>query len=155
MAAQKYVQKAHTVEAIQFDGENGEEIVKFVGGEDYGKVSGDEVELSLQGKDPRSPKVTVTRGQWVSKSKVATSVVNEGEFAATFEKEDGGEIAPLKPAKEEKPVPEDELVYQPGYAPLSEEEKKEKEKKDKEEKEKKEKKEKEEHQQQKFSPVRR
>ena len=108
-------EKIPTVEALQFDGENGEEIVKYVGGEDYGKVSGDTVELSLQGKDPRSQKVTVTRGQWVVKTLKGTTVVNEGEFAGKFEKLGGEVIEPLPEVELPEPVPEEELVYQPGF----------------------------------------
>src|SRR4029077_1560975 len=116
-----FKEKVPTVEALQFDGENGEDIVKYVGGEDYGKVSGDTVELSLQGKDPRSQKVVVSRGQFVVKTLTATTVVNEGEFMGRFTKEDGGVIEPLPAAELPEPVPEEELVYQPGFkAPSAE-----------------------------------
>lgn len=114
-------EKVPQVEAIQFDGDNGEDIVKYAGGEDYGKVSGDSVELSLQGKDPRSQKVTVARGQWVVKTLTATVVVNEGEFAGKYTKEDGSPIEPLPPAELLEPVPEEELVYEPGFKPPTEE----------------------------------
>ena len=116
-----YKQKTPTVEGIQFDGENGDAIVEFVGGEDYGKVSGDTVELSLQGKDPRSQKVTVNRGQFVVKSLTATTVVNEGEFTSNFVNEDGSAIGSIPEAPLEEPVPEDQLVYQPGFSPPTKE----------------------------------
>lgn len=117
-----FKEKVPQVEALQFDGENGEEIVKYVGGEDYGKVAGKTVELSLQGKDPRSQKVVVERGQWVVKTPTATTVVNEGEFAGRYTKEDGSPIEPLPPAELPEPVPEEELVYEPGFkAPTGEE----------------------------------
>jgi hypothetical protein len=112
-----YVQKVPTTEGYQFDGENGEEIIEWLGGPDYGVVSGDKLVLSLQGKDPRSQKTTVNRGQFVVKSKTATSVVNEGEFVGAFSNEDGSDIASLPPPAEPEPVPEDELVYQPGFGP--------------------------------------
>jgi hypothetical protein len=116
-----FKEKVPTVEALQFDGENGEDVVKFAGGEDYGKVSGDTVELSLQGKDPRSQEVVVTRGQFVAKTLTATVVVNEGEFMGKYTKEDGSVIEPLPAAELPEPVPEEELVYQPGFKPPTEE----------------------------------
>jgi hypothetical protein len=119
-----YVQKTPKVEGYQFDGANGEEIVEWLGGPDYGVVSGETLVLSLQGKDPRSQKVTVNRGQFVVQSKMATSVVNEGEFVGAFANEDGSDIVSLPPPPPEPPVAEDELVYQPGFRPLTEEEKK-------------------------------
>ena len=119
-----FKEKIPTVEAIQFDGENGEDIVKYVGGEDYGKVSGKQVELSLQGKDPRSQKVLVSRGQWIVKTLTSTVVVNEGEFAGKYTKEDGSAIEPLEPEELPEPVPEQELVYQPGFSPQPVEEEK-------------------------------
>jgi hypothetical protein len=112
-----FKEKVPQVEALQFDGENGEDIVKYLGGEDYGKVSGKTVELSLQGKDPRSQKVVVERGQWVVKTLTATVVVNEGEFAGKYTKEDGSPVEALEPEELPEPVPEEELVYQPGFAP--------------------------------------
>lgn len=111
-----FKEKVPQVEAMQFDGDNGEDVVAFVGGEDFGKVSGDTVELSLQGKDPRSQKVVVSRGQWIMKTLTATTVVNEGEFAGKYTKEDGSPIEPLPPAELPEPVPEDKLVYEPGFA---------------------------------------
>jgi hypothetical protein len=116
-----YKQKVPTVEGYQFDGANGEEIIEWLGGPDYGVVSGETLVLSLQGKDPRSQKVTVNRGQFVVKSKTATSVVNEGEFVGAFSNEDGSDIVSLPPPAEPPPVPEDELVYQPGFKPPTEE----------------------------------
>src|SRR5258708_37884914 len=110
-----FKEKVPTVEALQFDGENGEDIVKYVGGEDYGKVAGKTVELSLQGKEPRSQKVVVARGQWVVKTLTSTVVVNEGEFAGRYTKEDGSPVEPLAPEELPEPVPEEELVYQPGF----------------------------------------
>ena len=112
-----YVQKTPKVEGIQFDGDNGDEIIEFVGGEDYGKVVGDSLVLSLQGKDPRSQKVTVNRGQFVVKTATATTVVNEGDFVANFANEDGTPIVSLPAPEEPEPVPEAELVYQPGFSP--------------------------------------
>src|SRR5580765_4303179 len=120
-----YKQKVPTTEGYQFDGANGEEIIEWLGGPDYGVVSGDKLVLSLQGKDPRSVKVTVNRGQFVVTSKKAgTSVVNEGEFVGAFSNEDGSDIVSLPPPEPEPPVAEDELVYQPGFKPLTEEDKK-------------------------------
>src|SRR5580765_3478522 len=119
-----YKQKVPTTEGYQFDGANGEEIIEWLGGPDYGVVSGDKLVLSLQGSDPRSQKVTVNRGQFVVKSKTATSVVNEGEFVGAFSNEDGSDIVSLPPPEPEPPVAEDELVYQPGFKPLTEEDKK-------------------------------
>src|SRR5258705_134461 len=116
-----FKEKVPQVEALQFDGENGEDVVKYVGGEDYGKVSGKTVELSLQGKDPRSQKVVVARGQWITKTINATTVVNEGEFAGKYTKEDGSPIEPLAPEELPEPVPEEELVYQPGFKAPTEE----------------------------------
>jgi hypothetical protein len=112
-----YKQKVPTTEGYQFDGANGEEIIEWLGGPDYGVVAGETLVLSLQGKDPRSQKVTVNRGQFVVKSKTATSVVNEGEFVGAFSNEDGSDIVSLPPPAEPEPIPEDELVYQPGFAP--------------------------------------
>jgi hypothetical protein len=112
-----FKEKIPTVEAKQFDGENGEDIVKYVGGEDYGAVTGKTVTLSLQGKDPRSQKVVVERGQWVVKTLTSTVVVNEGEFAGKYVKEDGSPVEALEPEELPEPVPEDKLVYQPGFAP--------------------------------------
>src|SRR4029077_12508911 len=108
-----YKQKVPTTEGYQFDGANGEEIIEWRGGPDYGVVAGETLVLSLQGKDPRSQKVTVNRGQFVVKSKAGTNVVNEGEFIGAFSNEDGSDIVSLPPPETE-PVPEDELVYQPG-----------------------------------------
>lgn len=126
-----YVQNVPKVEGLQFDGENGDEIVEFVGGEDYGKVSGDELILTPAGKDPRGNKITVSRGQFVVKSaKTGTSVVNEGDFMSNFTNLDGTLIAAL-PHPEAPPVAEDELVYQPGFKPLTEEDKKQKAEEDK------------------------
>jgi hypothetical protein len=116
-----FKEKVPTVEALQFDGENGEDVVKYVGGEDYGKVSGKTVELSLQGRDPRSQKVVVSRGQWIVKTLTATVVVNEGEFAGKYTKEDGSPVEALEPEELPEPVPEEELVYQPGFKPPTEE----------------------------------
>jgi|SRR5580765_616262 hypothetical protein len=112
-----YKQKVPTTEGYQFDGANGEEIIEWLGGPDYGVVSGDKLVLSLQGSDPRSQKVTVNRGQFVVKSKTATSVVNEGEFVGAFSNEDGSDIVSLPPPPEPPPIPEEDLVYQPGYGP--------------------------------------
>ena len=132
---EKYVQKMPTVEGFQFDGANGEEIIEWLGGPDYGKVVGDTLELSLQGKDPRSQKVTVNKGQFVVTSKAGTSVVNEGEFISNFTMLDGSVIEAITPDPPADPVPDDELVYQPGFAPLPEdhESRKSKKKKEKEE----------------------
>src|SRR4029077_7793925 len=110
-----YKQKVPTTEGYQFDGANGEEIIEWLGGTGYGVVAGETLVLSLQGKDPRSQKVTVNRGQFVVKSKTATSVVNEGEFVGAFSNEDGSDIVSLPPPAEPPPIPEDELVYQPGF----------------------------------------
>jgi hypothetical protein len=49
-----YVGKVPKVEGYQFDGANGEEIIEWLGGSDYGVVAGETLILSLQGKDPRS-----------------------------------------------------------------------------------------------------
>lgn len=117
---EKYVQKMPTVEGYQFDGANGEEIIEWLGGPDYGKVVGDTLELSLQGKDPRSQKVTVNKGQFVVTSNKGTSVVNEGEFISNFTMLDGSVIEAITPDPPADPVPEEELVYQPGFAPLPE-----------------------------------
>lgn len=111
-----YREKVPQVEAVQFDGENGEDVVKFVGGDEFGKVSGKTVELSLQGKDPRSQKVVVARGQWLVKTISGVTVVNEGEFAGKYTKEDGSPIEPLAPEELPEPVPEEELVYEPGFS---------------------------------------
>jgi hypothetical protein len=112
-----YKQRVPTTEGYQFDGANGEEIIEWLGGPDYGVVSGETLVLSLQGKDPRSQKVTVNRGQFVVKSKAGTSVVNEGEFIGAFSNEDGSDIVSLPPPAEPEPIPEDQLVYQPGFGP--------------------------------------
>jgi hypothetical protein len=119
-----YKQKVPTVDGFQFDGANGEEIIEWLGGPDYGKVTGETLTLSLQGKDPRSQKVTVERGQFVVTSNKGTSVVNEGEFVSAFANEDGSDIVSLPPPELPPPIAEDELVYQPGFAPLTEEDKK-------------------------------
>ena len=74
-----------TAEAVQFDGTNGDEIVTFVGGEDYGVNNGETVTLTPSGKDPRGAKITVVVGQWVALAKAGTVVINEGEFAADYE----------------------------------------------------------------------
>ena len=114
-----YVEKTPKVEGFQFDGANGEEIIEWLGGPDYGVVSGETLVLSLQGKDPRSTKVVVNRGQFVVQSaKGGTSVVNEGEFVGTFANEDGSDIVSLPPPPEPPPLAEDELVYQPGFGPI-------------------------------------
>jgi hypothetical protein len=113
----KYKERILTVEAVQFNGENGEDLVSFLGGKDYAKVAGDTVEYRPGGKDPRSAKIVVERGQWAAKSASGTSVVNEGEFAGKFVNEDGSDVAPLEPAPLPDPVPEDELEYQPGFGP--------------------------------------
>ena len=119
-----YVQNVPKVEGIQFDGGNGDAIIEFVGGEDYGKVSGDELILTPAGKDPRGNKITVRRGQFVIKSaQTGTSVVNEGEMMANFTNLDGSLIEAIVPPEEPPPLDEDELVYQPGFRPLTEEEK--------------------------------
>ena len=115
-----YVEKVPKVEGYQFDGANGQEIIDWLGGPDYGVISGETLILSLQGKDPRSTKVTVNRGQFVVTSKAGTSVVNEGEFISAFSNEDGSDIVSLPPPPPEPPVAEDELVYQPGFAPAPE-----------------------------------
>jgi type IV secretory pathway VirB10-like protein len=132
-----YKQKVPTTEGYQFDGTNGEEIIEWLGGPDYGVVSGETLILSLQGKDPRSTKVTVNRGQFVVTSKAGTSVVNEGEFIVEFANEDGSDIVSLPPPPPPEPLAEDELVYQPGFAPLTEEDKKKKAEEDKKRAEKK------------------
>ena len=125
-----YVKNVPKVEGMQFDGENGDAIVEFVGGEDYGKVSGDELILTPAGKDPRGNKITVTRGQFVIKSQTSgTSVVNEGEMLANFTNLDGTLIEAIAPDPPADPVAEDELVYQPGFGPLTEEDKKKAEEK--------------------------
>jgi hypothetical protein len=121
-----YIEKVPKVEGYQFDGANGEEIIEWLGGPDYGVVSGETLILSPQGKAGRGQKVTVNRGQFVVTSKKGTSVVNEGEFIAEFANEDGSDIVSLPPPPPEPPVAEDELVYQPGFAPLTEEDKKKK-----------------------------
>jgi hypothetical protein len=119
-----YKQKVPKVEGYQFDGANGEEIIEWLGGPAYGVVAGETLVLSLQGADPRSQKVTVYRGQFLVNSGKGTSVVNEGEFVGAFSNEDGSDIVSLPPPPPEPPVAEDELVYQPGFAPLTEEDKK-------------------------------
>jgi hypothetical protein len=124
-----YKEKVPTVEGYQFDGANGEEIIEWLGGPDYGVVSGDKLILSLQGKDPRSTKVTVSRGQFVVTSKAGTSVVNEGEFVGAFSNEDGSDIVSLPPPEPPPPEADEDLVYQPGFGPLTEEDKKRAEKK--------------------------
>ena len=112
-----YVEKTPKVEGFQFDGANGEEIIEWLGGPDYGVVSGETLILSLQGKDLRSTKVVVNRGQFVVQSaKGGTSVVNEGEFVGTFANEDGSDIVSLPPPELPPPLAEDELVYQPGFS---------------------------------------
>jgi hypothetical protein len=113
-----YKQKVPTTEGYQFDGANGEEIIEWLGGPDYGVVSGETLVLSLQGKDPRSTKVTVNRGQFVVTSKAGTSVVNEGEFVSAFANEDGSDIVSLPPPEPPPPLADEELVYQPGFGPL-------------------------------------
>lgn len=120
----KFKERIPTVEAVQFDGENGEDVVKFLGGEDYGKVAGKTIEFRPGGKDPRIAKVLVERGQWIVKTLRGTNVVNEGEFAGTYVTEDGKDVEPLEPEELPEPVPEDELVYEPGFRPLTEEDKK-------------------------------
>lgn len=137
MASNVYVKKTPSVEGLQFDGTNGDAVVEFVGGEDYGTVSGDTVILTPGGKDPRGGKVTVVRGQFVVKSNIATSVVNEGEMIANFTNLDGSLIEAITPDPPADPVAEDELVYQPGFRPLTEEEKKAKAEEDKKKAEKK------------------
>jgi hypothetical protein len=119
----KYKERILTVQAVQFDGENGEDVVSFAGGEDYGAVTGTTVTLTPGGKDPRSAKVVVERGQWVVKRITGTAVVNEGEFAGKFVNEDGSDIEALPPPPEPEPVAEDKLVYQPGFKPPEGEEK--------------------------------
>jgi hypothetical protein len=115
-----FKEKVPQVEALQFNGDNGEDVVSYVGGDDYGAVTGKTVTLSLQGKDPRSQKVVVSRGQWIVKTLTATVVVNEGEFAGKYTKEDGSAVEPLEPEELPEPVPEDELVYEPGFGPPEE-----------------------------------
>ena len=132
-----YVKKVPKVEGFQFDGANGQEIIDWLGGPDYGVISGDTLVLSLQGKDPRSQKTTVNKGQFVVKSEKGTSVVNEGEFINEFTMADGSLIEAITPDPPADPVAEDELVYQPGFAPLTEEEKKAKAEEDKKRTEKK------------------
>ena len=39
-----YKEKVPTVEGYQFDGANGEEIIEWLGGPDYGVVSGDKLD---------------------------------------------------------------------------------------------------------------
>jgi len=65
--------------------------------------------------------VVVSRGQFVVKTLTATTVVNEGEFMGKFTKEDGSVVEPLAPAELPEPVPEEELVYQPGFKAPTEE----------------------------------
>lgn len=113
----KYKERIPTVEAVQFDGENGEDVVSFLGGEDYAAIAGKAVAYKPSGKDPRSVVVPVERGQWIVKSTKGTSVVNEGEFAGHFVNEDGSDIEALEPEPLPEPVAEDELVYEPGFAP--------------------------------------
>jgi hypothetical protein len=122
-----------TAEAVRFDGTNGDDIVTFVGGEDYGVNNGETVTLTPAGKDPRGAKITVVTGQWVAKPKGGTTVINEAEFAADYElvpvlPEADPAQAPLT-AKLEEPVPDDELEYQPGFGPLTEEDRKKAEEK--------------------------
>jgi hypothetical protein len=119
-----YIEKVPKVEGFQFDGANGEEIITWLGGPDYGVVAGDTLVLSPQGKAGRGQKVTVERGQFVVTSNKGTSVVNEGEFISAFANEDGSDIVSLPPPELPPPLAEDELVYQPGFAPLTEEDKK-------------------------------
>ena len=124
VTGETYKEKIPTVQAIQFDGENGDDIVSFVGGDDYAKASGAGLALTPGGKDPRGVKLEVARGQWVVKSDRGVSVVNEGEFSSKFVKEDEEPIDPLEPLPLDEPIPEDQLVYQPGFkAPTSEENK--------------------------------
>ena len=70
-------------------------------------------------------------------------MINEGEFAADYElvpvlpeADPASRKAPLT-AKLPEPVPDDELEYQPGFAPLTEEDKKRKAEEDKKRAEKK------------------
>lgn len=132
-----YVQKVPKVEGFQFDGANGEEIIEWLGGPDYGVVSGETLVLTLQGKDPRGQKTVVNKGQFVVKSNVTTSVVNEGEFISNFTAADGSLIEAITPDPPAQALAEDELVYQPGFAPLTEEDKKRKAEEDKKRAEKK------------------
>jgi hypothetical protein len=124
-----YSKRVETVEAVRFDGTNGDAVVEFVGGADYGVVAGDTVILSPSGKDPRGGKVTVSAGQFVAKPKSGpVTVVNEGDFLGSFEIVEGEPPPPIV-RKLPDPVPEDELVYQPGFGPLTEEDKKKAEEK--------------------------
>ena len=78
-----YVQKVPKVEGFQFDGANGEEIIEWLGGPDYGVVSGDTLVLSFRERTRGAEKTTVVKGQFVVKSNVGTSVVNQGSSLRT------------------------------------------------------------------------
>ena len=114
-------EKVGTVEALRFDGENGEDVIKFAGGKDFGKITGDEVLISLSGRDPRSQKREVTRGQWLVKGPSGVSIMNEADFAGRYETGEGEPVEALEPKEDEteEPVPDDKLVYQPGFGPTA------------------------------------
>lgn len=95
-AAAVYEKRIPTVEAIQFDGENNEPVIKFAGKKFVSKTL-EGLEVRIHGEHPQSPKLSVGAGQWVVKQSVGTplAVVNDGDFQSSYQKVEGVEIEPL------------------------------------------------------------
>jgi hypothetical protein len=102
-----YQERIPSVEAIRFDGKNGDDVLKFIG-KKYGKKIGDDaLELRVLGEHPQSPKLSVSVGQWVLKQPTGSpvTVVNDGDFKGQYEKTDK-EPTPPPPEPEEQPPPQ-------------------------------------------------
>jgi hypothetical protein len=96
-----YQERIPTVEAVKFDGKNGDDVLNFIG-KRYGKKIGDDaLELSVFGEHPQSPKLNVAVGQWVVKQSVGSpvTVVNDGDFNARYEKTDKEPTPPEEPTQ--------------------------------------------------------
>jgi hypothetical protein len=98
-----YQKRIPTVEAIKFDGKNGDEVIKFTGKDYAKKIGEDALELRVHGAHPQSPKEAVSIGQWVVKQATGSpvAVINDGDFTAQYEKTDK-EPTPPPPEVEEK-----------------------------------------------------
>lgn len=113
-----YQKRIPTVEAIKFDGKNGDEVIKFTGKDYAKKIGEDALELRVHGAHPQSPKETVSIGQWVVKQSTGSpiTVVNDGDFMSAWEKTDK-EPTPPPPEVEEKAAEEQPEQEQPEGEP--------------------------------------
>src|SRR5258708_11126421 len=93
-----YRRRSYTWDALQYDGANAVDVIAFVGGDEYAKVVGDRIVLSLQGANVQSQKLEVYPGQWVliPKRGGPFNVVSDGEFNVFFEENVGPATTPVE-----------------------------------------------------------